>query len=63
MSTRTGTGGRWRRKGALVIASAMVGALMAPPASAHFTQKTKHLGKHAWKQFIKAQGLHPTTLW
>jgi hypothetical protein len=37
----------------LVLVGLLMGALLITPATAHFTQNTKHLGKHAWRQFIK----------
>ena len=38
---------------ALMAAAVALGVFTLSPVSAHFTQDTKHLGKHAWAQFIK----------
>lgn len=38
---------------ALVAAALVLGVFTLSPVAAHFTTNTKHLGKHAWQQFIK----------
>jgi len=37
----------------LIVAALTLGVFTLSPVSAHFTQETKHLGNHAWKQVIK----------
>lgn len=37
----------------LVAAAAVLGVFTLSPVAAHFTTNTQHLGKHAWRQFIK----------
>ena len=37
----------------ILLLGVVVGAAFLSPVSAHFTPKTKHIGKHAWKQTIK----------
>jgi len=37
----------------LVAAAMVLGVFTLSPVAAHFTTNTKHLGKHAWQQFIK----------
>lgn len=37
----------------LVAATVVLGVFTLSPVAAHFTTNTKHLGKHAWQQFIK----------
>ncbi|HEX6207387.1 MAG TPA: hypothetical protein VF058_03420 [Actinomycetota bacterium] len=44
---------RFRAVAGLVAAAVVLGVFTLSPVSAHFTQNTKHLGKHAWQQFIK----------
>jgi hypothetical protein len=39
----------------LVIVGLLVGMLLITPATAHFTQNTRHLGVHAWRQVIRAK--------
>ncbi|HEX6207232.1 MAG TPA: hypothetical protein VF058_02625 [Actinomycetota bacterium] len=38
---------------ALVLIGVLTGMLLITPSTAHFSQNTKHLGSHAWKQVIK----------
>lgn len=38
---------------ALVAAAVVLGVFTLSPATAHFSTNTRHLGKHAWQQFIK----------
>ncbi|HEX6207388.1 MAG TPA: hypothetical protein VF058_03425 [Actinomycetota bacterium] len=44
---------RFRAIAGLVAAAVVLGVFTLSPVSAHFTQNTKHLGNHAWKQVIK----------
>lgn len=37
----------------LVVVALVLGAFTLSPVAAHFTTNTRHLGKHAWQQFIK----------
>jgi len=48
-------GSRVRSIVGLVAAAVVLGVFTLSPVAAHFTTNTKHLGQHAWKQFIKKQ--------
>lgn len=37
------------------LAGLAIGMLLITPAAAHFTQNTRHLGKHVWQQVVKAK--------
>jgi len=37
----------------LVVVALVLGVFTLSPVAAHFTTNTRHLGKHAWQQFIK----------
>ena len=37
----------------ILLLGVVIGAAFLTPVSAHFTPKTKHIGKHVWKQTIK----------
>ena len=45
--------GRTRPVVGLLVATVVLGVFTLAPVSAHFTQDTRHLGKHAWQQVIK----------
>ncbi|HEX6207212.1 MAG TPA: hypothetical protein VF058_02525 [Actinomycetota bacterium] len=45
--------GRTRPVVSLLVATVVLGGFTLAPVSAHFTQDTRHLGKHAWQQVIK----------
>lgn len=45
--------GRKARAVGLALIGLLVGMLLISPAPAHFTQNTRHLGVHAWNEFIK----------
>lgn len=43
------------RSVALVLCGLVLGSLLLPSASAHFVERTGHLAKHVWNDYIKGQ--------
>ncbi len=51
---RKAVSSKWRSLSLLVL-GLLLGLVMLTPVSAHFTTNTTHLGKHVWRQVIKAK--------